>query len=124
MPNLIAHRSRSLLSRLAADERGFSAVLTGIAASVLLGFGGLAVDVGYWQWNQRNMQGAADQAAFAAASARQGGSTTAVATNTGKSIAAAMGFADGQNNVTILVNNPPTSGSYSTDPNAWEVIIR
>src|SRR5712691_3530910 len=98
MPNMIAHHCRTQMRRLATDERGFSAVFTALAASVLIGFGGLAVDVGYWQWNQRNMQGAADQAAFAAASATQASATTAVATTTAKSIAAAMGFTDGANN--------------------------
>ena len=109
--------------RLASDERGFSAVLTAIAATVLLGFGGLAVDVGYWQWNQRNMQGAADQAAFAAATTAHGGASAAVATTTAKGLTAAMGFADGSSGVTVTVNNPPSYGSYSTDTTAWEVII-
>src|SRR5207302_5870175 len=65
MLSLIKSRCLPLARRLAADERGFSAILTGIAATVLLGFGGLAVDVGYWQWNPRTMQGTADQAPFA-----------------------------------------------------------
>ncbi len=123
MLSLITSRCWAFASRLAADERGFSAVLTGIAATVLLGFGGLAVDVGYWQWNQRNMQGAADQAAFAAATIAHNGSTTAVATTTAKGITAAMGFADGSNSVTVTVNNPPSYGTYNTDADAWEVII-
>ena len=123
MLSLIKSRCLPLARRLAADERGFSAILTGIAATVLLGFGGLAVDVGYWQWNQRNMQGSADQAAFAAAVAAQGGATTAVATTTAKGITAAMGFADASNNVTVTVNNPPSYGSYNADLNAWEVIV-
>src|ERR1700752_2136209 len=97
----IKTRLRPLAARLAADESGFSAVLTGIAATVLLGFGGLAVDVGYWQWNQRNMQGAADQAAFAAATAAHNLATTAVATTTAKGITAAMGFVDGSGGVTV-----------------------
>src|SRR5260370_3519299 len=94
-PTLIARHCRTQMRRLAADERGFSAVMTAIAATMLLGFGGLAVDVGYWQWNQRNMQGAADQAAFAAATAAHSSATTAVATTTAKGLTAATGFADG-----------------------------
>lgn len=122
MLDRLALRAR-FVRRLAAAEDGFSAVLTALAATVLLGFGGLAVDVGYWQWNQRNMQGAADQAAFAAATAKHSGSTSAVATTTAKGITAAMGFADGSGGVTVTVNNPPSSGSYHLDSTAWEVII-
>ncbi|HKS89217.1 MAG TPA: pilus assembly protein TadG-related protein [Stellaceae bacterium] len=55
--------------RLADDQRGIAAVVTAIALVVLMGFCGLAVDVVMWEVNERAMQGAADQAALAAASA-------------------------------------------------------
>jgi hypothetical protein len=113
------------LRRLAADEAGVTAVLTGLALTILVGAAGLAVDVGYWQLNQRNMQGAADQAAFAAAHVAANGATSTVATTTAKGVAAQFGFVDGQNSVTITVNNPPTQSSccngVSTD---WEVIVQ
>jgi Flp pilus assembly protein TadG len=57
------------LTRLAADERGVAGIVTAIAATMLMGFCGLAVDVIMWEVNQRSLQGAADQAALAAATA-------------------------------------------------------
>src|SRR5271154_4014987 len=63
----LVHRHHGLiLSQLVRDERGFTLVFTAFAMSVLMGFAGLAVDVGYWQAMQQNMQGAADQAAYSA----------------------------------------------------------
>jgi hypothetical protein len=60
-------RARRSLAGLLVDRRGFSAVLTGLMLTMLVGFVGLAVDVGVWQWLQRDMQEAADHAAYAAA---------------------------------------------------------
>jgi Flp pilus assembly protein TadG len=111
--------------RLAANDSGVTAVLTGLALTVLMGFAGLAVDAAYWQLNQRNMQGAADQAAFAAAHVADAGATAAVATTTAKGVAAQFGFVDGQGNVTVTVNHPPAQSAccngVGTD---WEVVIR
>jgi hypothetical protein len=67
MTTPLSHRASTLLRRLLADRRGFSAVLTGLMLTMLVGFVGLAVDVGMWQWTQRDMQEAADHAAYAAA---------------------------------------------------------
>ena len=47
--------------RLRGDERGATFVITAIAAIVLVGFCGLAIDVVMWEVAQRQMQGAADQ---------------------------------------------------------------
>lgn len=66
MPPL-ADRACTFFRRLAADQSAFSAVLTALALTMLMGFVGLAIDVGMWQWTQRDMQEAADHAAFAAA---------------------------------------------------------
>lgn len=66
MPPLF-ERVSTLRRRLGADRSGFSAVLTALALTMLMGFVGLAIDVGMWQWTQRDMQEAADHAAFAAA---------------------------------------------------------
>src|SRR5580765_1506625 len=69
--------------RLAADRRGVTGIVAAIAAAMLLGFCGLAVDVVMWQVQQRTMQGAADQAALAAATAyRNAGETLALGAST------------------------------------------
>src|SRR5579862_2583727 len=63
-------------SPLVDDQRGVTAVITALVLTVLMGFCGLAVDVGMWEVALRNMQGAADQAALAAATAyRNAGET-------------------------------------------------
>src|SRR5437588_1966000 len=49
------------------------AVFAALAATVVMGFAGVAIDVGYWQMAQRNMQGAADRAAYPAVIGAGGG---------------------------------------------------
>ncbi|MGE5268123.1 MAG: pilus assembly protein TadG-related protein [Thiohalocapsa sp.] len=110
----------SILPPLARDEQGVTVVTTGLALTMLLGFAGLAVDVSAWQSAKRNMQGAADQAAYSAAIAAKAGGN---GTTNAKAITAQMGYVAGQNNTVVSVNNPPTSGSYTTNNKAWEVII-
>ena len=74
---------RSQLQELTADRRGVTAVITAIALATLIGFCGLAVDVVMWEVNQRDLQGAADQAALAAATAfRNAGETGALGDST------------------------------------------
>jgi len=91
------------LRALWADRRGASAVLTALAAMMLMGFAGLGIDVASWEVTQRQMQGAADQAAIGAVVAylAGGGDST---TSQAKGITASYGFTDGQNGVTVSVN--------------------
>jgi len=115
----------SIFRRLVADARGATAILTALGMTVLVGAVGLATDVAYWQVTQHKMQGAADQAAYAAAHVVDEGGSATVATTTAKGVAAQLGFADGQNSVTVTVNNPPAQSTccngVATD---WEVIIQ
>lgn len=72
-------RIEAAAHHLRADERGVSFIVTALAATVLIGFAGLAIDVVMWQVEQRTMQGAADQAALGGATAyRNAGGTTAL----------------------------------------------
>jgi Flp pilus assembly protein TadG len=93
-------RSRALLRALWADRRGASAVLTMLAATVLMGFAGLGIDVASWEVTQRR---AVDQAAIGAVVAylAGGGDST---TSQAKGITASYGFTDGQKGVTVSVN--------------------
>lgn len=111
-----------IIDRLIADCRGNVAIVTALAAAMLMGFAGLAVDVGFWLMNQRNMQGAAEQAAYSAAIAAGAGGG-ANGTTQAKGTSASMGFIDGQSGVAVAVNNPPSQGSYTSNASAWEVII-
>jgi Flp pilus assembly protein TadG len=128
-----------VLRRLAADRGGFSAVLTALMLTILIGFIGLGVDVGAWQWLQRDMQEAADHAVFAAASSYARGNSAATATQTGLAVAiTGLGASSGSafvpvapgsscysdsdpNNVIICVQNRPPNFTYT--PNAWGVNI-
>jgi uncharacterized membrane protein len=76
---------------------------------MLLGAMGLAFDVGYLEYTQRQMQTAADAAA-------QGGAQEIVRGNSTGVVAAAdadatsNGFTSGTNSVTVTINNPPQTG--------------
>jgi hypothetical protein len=99
-----------------------------LAAVVLLGFAGLGVDAGMWQTAKRDMQGAADQAAYSAVIAVNAGGA---ATVNAQAVAAQMGFVgnatncakNSQTGVTVCVNNPPTQGTYKGYSQGWEVFI-
>ncbi len=91
----------------------------------------LAVDLGYWRYQQRLEQSAADGAAIAG-SIRTYYPTTAGTPAPIEVTAAAQrdagknGFADdgGTGNLTVTVNDPPLSGSHTAESTAVEVIIR
>ena len=105
-------------------ERGQIIPLLAIAMVVLLGAATLAVDVGYWRYQQRLAQSAADSAAIAGAGelaypAAADWSAAAM------SDATRNGFTDdGGANVIVKVNNGPDSGAYAHNNSAVEVIIK
>jgi hypothetical protein len=88
--------------RVSVDRRGAIAVITALAATALMGFTGLAIDVTLWELTKNKMQGAADQAAIGAVTAylAGGGANT---TSQAKAISASYGFTHGQNGVTVSV---------------------
>lgn len=122
MPFATADFCRMTLRRLGRDRRGAMAVTMALATTVLLGFAGAGIDIAVWETSKRDMQGAADQAAFSAAiSSGAGGSHAA---DNAKAVTASMGFVHGQQGVTVTVNNPPATGGYAGNSLAWEVIVR
>ena len=103
-------------------KRGFVLVVMVICAAVLTEFVGLAIDTGYLQLVKTRMQIAADAAAIGGAQEiRANGSANAV--TAAKTDSASNGFTDGVSNVTVTVNSPPTSGFYTADSTAVEVIV-
>jgi Putative Flp pilus-assembly TadE/G-like len=116
-----AGRFGSFLSDLRVDKSGATALLTGLAATVLIGFGGLAVDVGYWQVTQHKMQGAADEAAWSAAIAYNAGENTM---SQAQGITANYGLINNRANTSVTVNQPPSQGNYTSNSSAIEVIIK
>src|SRR6266853_813713 len=94
------------------DRRGVILIIVAGMMFVLLAFVGLAFDVGYLQWSRRRAQTAADAAAVAAAWAVLKGDTV---TTSGQNGSADNGFTDSTNGVTVTINKPPSTGSYTTD---------
>ncbi len=103
-------------------ERGQIIPLVALALAVMMGAAALAVDVGYWRYQERLQQAAADSAAVAAAGELTfggGGYATAAAHD-----ATLMGYTDdGGTTTRVTVNSPPTSGGYNANASAVEVII-
>ena len=108
---------------LLRDESGATAVVIGLSMTALLGFAGMAVDVGVWYADKRAAQGAADSAAYSAAVDYSAGDTTAGAKTAGQAVAAQYGYTNGVTGVTVTVNTPPTSGTHTATTGAMEVIV-
>ncbi len=108
------------LRRLWRDASGGVLVYTALIAPVLLGFGGLSVDVAAWYAGKRVVQTAADAAAIAGAleARRSGAGLTAAA----QSAAADTGYDPGRGD-TLTINAPPASGLAAGDAEAVEVIV-
>ena len=86
----------------------------------IIGFTGLAVDVGYLQYEKRRIQAAADAAAMGALREKERGNTDTVAA--GQNDAALNGFTDGVNNTTVTVG-VPTSGTYANNATAIQATV-
>jgi Flp pilus assembly protein TadG len=110
------------LGRFWHDQSGATATLIGFSIMALVGMAGLATETGVGYVQKRNMQGAADAAAFGAglASATGVNAYTAEA----KAAASSFGFVDQVAGVTVSVNKPPSVGNFTSNPNAIEVVIQ
>jgi Flp pilus assembly protein TadG len=112
---------RAVFVRFRHDRSGNVATLLGLTLPILLGFAGFGTEVGLWYQKHRKMQGATDSAAISAA-IRYSDKPTITAE--AQAVAASFGFVAGANGVTIEVNRPPVSGSYTTSAGAVEVILQ
>ena len=90
------------------------------AMAVIIGLCGLAVDVGLLYTARRSMQTAADAAAVAGATALRNAQTVSGAA---RAAATLNGFTDGSSDVSVAVNNPPSSGTYSGNASYVEVVV-
>lgn len=110
---------RVRLPRFLTDRRGLTAVTFALSLPVIVGSAGLGVEVGYWFFEERRLQTAADLAANAGAVVlRSGGNRNAVI-GAANEEAGENGYVPG----TITVNTPPTSGPNRND-HAVEVILQ
>ncbi len=123
-----------MITRIAAQLRsiyrskeGSVAIQIALLIPVLIGFGALATDIGFVYFKQRQMQSAADVAAFSAAKAQTAGYPAPFRAEA-YAVAGSNGFVNGSNGVTVTVNNPavspPASAVSAANPSTIQVIIR
>src|SRR6185503_13361218 len=114
-----ASKACAQLRRFGRDQYGGYIVMTSLLMPVLLGFAGMGADYGVWMHTRQKLQGAAHAAAFSAAMTL----TNNIAANASlqaNAVTSTQGFTNGVNDVTVTVNQPPTSGTHMT-PDAVEV---
>jgi Flp pilus assembly protein TadG len=104
-------------------RRGQTTILFVLALVPLLGMAGLAVDVGRMYSERRHAQATADLAASAGAQEVSRNGAHATFDDVATTYAARNGFM-AANGDAIVLNNPPTSGPYAGNSNAYEVIVR
>jgi hypothetical protein len=106
------------------NRRGYVLVATTVFLPALVAFLGLAIDVGYLQWQKIHAQMAADAAAQGAGLQLLDGNGTSSAISEGQYDASLNGFTQGVFNTTVTVNTPPLSGPHAGNSSAAEVIVQ
>jgi hypothetical protein len=107
-----------------ALQRGQVLPLIGLCLAVLMGFGGVAVDVGYLEYQQQSQQNATDAAAIGGAEQLAHGACAnqSVAKAAAVADAASNGFSSTAN-TTVTANSPPLSGVFAGNACAVSVAI-
>ncbi len=108
----------SQLGSLYKSQTGSITIMWAVLLPVTLGVIGLGVETGTWYFSKRQLQTAADAAALAGA--RENTSDTR--SSAARAAVVQNGFS-ASSNVAVSVNNPPASGSYTSNSNAVEVIL-
>ncbi|MBR0939092.1 pilus assembly protein TadG-related protein [Bradyrhizobium jicamae] len=116
------------LTRLLHDEDGSIIVYMTIAVPVFVGIAALATEGGFWLYQKRMLQSAADNAAYSAAAAYAANTASDITSQARSITANDYNLVNGQNNVTVAVNRPPSGSCYGstsnyTGNNAIEVIV-
>ena len=114
---------RNILENIFQNERGQGLILFAFAVVAMTGFTAMTVDVGLAYREKGNAQGAADSAALAAAGILYAGGGNDAAAAEAVEIAAANGYVDGVDGITVDVNIPPASGHYAGQSSYTEVLI-
>ncbi len=109
-------------------EAGQALIFTSLALVALMGFAGLAIDVGVMRYEKRLQQTAADAAAIAGASNLPFGGVQSGAQNaTGYAVIASNQVSDctgaAVGTVCVEVNNPPKTGPHFGDINYVEALV-
>ena len=106
--------------RFFRTEDGQVLLLTSVAVGVLLVMAGLGVDAGFLRYQHQQMQKAADAAALAASDAWVYSNNYVAA---GRNDAAANGFTDGSNSISVQILVPPTDGPWAGNGSFVEAIV-
>ena len=109
---------RNRFFRFLRSRRGLTAVTFALCMPVTIGSAGLGVEIGYWFFEERRLQTAADLAANAGAVVLRGGASDSTVRSTAEHEATENGYVPG----TIVVNTPPTTGANQND-RAVEVLL-
>ncbi|MGC1985746.1 MAG: pilus assembly protein TadG-related protein, partial [Candidatus Cybelea sp.] len=102
-------------------QRGAVIPMVAISLTVLMGFSGLAIDVGFLEYRQQQQQSAADAAAVGGAQKLASNSCTSTSGVQSAALtdAATNGFASPD----VSVDTPPSSGPYAGNACAVAVTI-
>lgn len=111
----------SFIRRLIADRSANTAIVFALSLPILIGCVGLGVETGFWYFKHRELQTAADVAAVAGAVEKRAGSDSGKISSAALTEAVEHGFVSGTG--TIAVNDPPSSGPYSSDDQSVEVLL-
>lgn len=103
-------------------ERGQVLPLVAFGLLAIIGSAALAVDAGYWRYEQRLQQSAADSAAIAGGIQSDFTPYLPTIQTAGRADAAANGFTNGVNNTTVTIDRPST-GPNAGNPRAVEAIV-
>lgn len=91
--------------------------LLAVCLGVLMGFGGVAVDVGFFEYKQQAQQVATDAAALGGAEqlahANCSSASETAAETTARNDAGTNGYANGTNSITVTAKSPPSTGPYA-----------
>lgn len=112
---------KSRFKAFAADRKGGVIIYVALALPVLVGGMGLGAETGYRYHNQRLLQHAADVSAHTGAVRLYKGDAKAQIDTAATFVAVSSEFDNGVGS--IAVNIPPTTGAFTADPSAVEVIL-
>jgi hypothetical protein len=104
---------------VAARASGQVMVLICVALVALVGMIAVVADFSFLQHQRNMMQTAADSAAMAGAEELNYGDQVVA----GKADAASNGYSNGQNGVTVAINNPPSTGPNASNAAYVEAIV-
>lgn len=111
---------RTKLRQFRDDRRANTAIMFALTLPLVVGAAGLGVETGYWYYMDRELQTAADVAAYAGAVEKRAGSSTSVINSTALTESVQHGFDAATG--TIIVHTPPTSGTHQNTTSV-EVIL-